>query len=185
MISGIILAGGAGTRMKGRDKGLEVWHGKALIDHVIEGFLPQVTTLHINANRNHSCYQRRGYPVIEDRSKQLLGPLAGIAVGLEVIQSPWLAVAPCDSPIFPHNYVQRLYHFAQEKQLSLTWVSQNGRDHPLFCLINGKLREALNDFLYSQERRRVLDFFNDHGTALMFSEKLPSFANFNDESSLK
>ncbi|MBT0723597.1 molybdenum cofactor guanylyltransferase [Rosenbergiella sp. S61] len=185
MISGIILAGGAGRRMKGKDKGLVLWHKKALIDHVIENFSPQVTCLVVNANRNIALYQQRGFPVIQDKALQLLGPLAGIDVGLEAIQTEWLAVAPCDSPLFPSDYVQRLYDFAQCNKLALTWVHQNGQDHPLFCLIHRELQEALNDFLYQQGRRKVLDFFNSHGRAMIFSEDVPHFANFNDEESLK
>ena len=185
MISGIILAGGAGQRMNGKDKGLVHWHGKALIDHVIGHFAPQVSHLIINANRNVTLYQERGFPVIKDRAESLLGPLAGIEVGLETINSEWLAVAPCDSPLFPNDYVQRLYQFTQHNNLALSWVQQNGQDHPLFCLIHRELREVLHDFLHREGKRKVTDFFTRYGQALAFNEQLPLFTNFNDEASLK
>ncbi|WP_241573639.1 molybdenum cofactor guanylyltransferase MobA [Rosenbergiella nectarea] len=185
MISGIILAGGAGERMNGKDKGLVQWRGKALIDHVIVYLAPQVSHLAINANRNIILYQERGLPVIQDKVQSLLGPLAGIEVGLEAIKTEWLAVAPCDSPLFPNDYVQRLYEFTQHNKLALSWVRQNGQDHPLFCLIHRELRNDLHNFLHQQGRRKVLDFFESHGSAMEFSEELPLFANFNDEESLR
>jgi len=185
VISGIILAGGAGRRMNGKDKGLVQWHEKALIDHVIEHLAPQVSHLAINANRHITLYQQRGYHVIQDKAQTLLGPLAGIEVGLEAIVTEWLAVAPCDSPLFPNDYVQRLYEFTQCHNLPLTWVRQNGQDHPLFCLIHRDLRGMLHDFLYQEEKRKVTVFFTRHGRAMEFSEELPLFTNFNDEASLK
>lgn len=185
MINGIILAGGAGRRMNGKDKGLVQWQGKALIDHVIEYLLPQVSHLTINANRNMTAYQARGFPVIRDNAKSLLGPLAGIEVGLASMDTEWLAVAPCDSPLFPMDYVQRLYDFSQHNKLALSWVRQGGQDHPLFCLIHRELREALHEFLHQEQGRKVIEFFIRHGSALEFSEKQPQFANFNDEASLK
>ena len=184
MIEGIVLAGGAGRRMNGQDKGLVVWRGKAMIDHIIENFAPQVDELILNANRNHIDYQQRGYAVIPDKDSQRLGPLAGIEVGLAAISSPWLAVVPCDGPIFPSDLVQRLYQFAQTNQLPVTWVCQQGRDHPLFCLINKRLLDALSDFLHHQGKRKVLAFFTHYGAAMDFNEPLPHFANFNHELSL-
>lgn len=185
VISGVILAGGAGRRMAGKDKGLLLWREKALIDHIIEQFAPQVSELVINANRNHSRYQQRGFSVVQDKLTERLGPLAGIEAGLQATLSPWLAVTPCDSPLFPNDLVKRLYQFVQEKQLPVAWVRQKDRDHPLFCLIHRALQAPLQDFLYLQGQRKVLDFFNAHGMALSFSEELPYFANFNDSTSLK
>ncbi|MEW8383867.1 MAG: NTP transferase domain-containing protein, partial [Candidatus Thiodiazotropha taylori] len=45
----VILAGGRGSRMGGNDKGLILFDGKPLIEHVINTIAPQVGRLLINA----------------------------------------------------------------------------------------------------------------------------------------
>ena len=54
-ITAAILAGGAGTRLGGRDKGLEPLDGLLLVEHVI-GALRDVDAVLIVANRNHDAY---------------------------------------------------------------------------------------------------------------------------------
>jgi molybdopterin molybdotransferase len=55
-ISGLILAGGRGTRMGHVDKGLQPFGGTAMVAHVLARLEPQVATVAINANRNHDTY---------------------------------------------------------------------------------------------------------------------------------
>ena len=68
-ITGLILAGGAGRRVGGADKGLLKYAGLTLIEHQIEWFKPQVKTLLISANRNISQYQNFGYSVLKDNNE--------------------------------------------------------------------------------------------------------------------
>ena len=65
-ITGVILAGGRGSRLGGVDKGLVPLHGRPLIEHVIDALRPQVGALLISANRNHDIYASYGYPVVAD-----------------------------------------------------------------------------------------------------------------------
>ena len=51
-IYALIMAGGMAKRMDGADKGLVLWHGKPLIDHVIDRIKPQVGHIAVSANRN-------------------------------------------------------------------------------------------------------------------------------------
>ena len=44
-ITGVVLAGGQGSRMGGVDKGLQVLRGKPMVQWVIERFAPQVDEL--------------------------------------------------------------------------------------------------------------------------------------------
>jgi len=48
-VTGLILAGGKGSRMGGVDKGLQTFRGKRLVDHVYERFAPQV------GGHHHQC----------------------------------------------------------------------------------------------------------------------------------
>jgi molybdopterin-guanine dinucleotide biosynthesis protein A len=51
-ITGLVLAGGRGSRMGGLDKGLQPFQGKPLVRHVLQRLAPQVGALMVNANRN-------------------------------------------------------------------------------------------------------------------------------------
>ena len=51
-VTGIILAGGRGSRMGGVDKGLERFQGQPLAFRAMMRLVPQVADVLINANRN-------------------------------------------------------------------------------------------------------------------------------------
>ena len=63
---GILLAGGASTRMGGGDKCLLPLGGRPLLRHVIERLRPQVEALVINANEDPVRFAQFGLPAIPD-----------------------------------------------------------------------------------------------------------------------
>ena len=58
-ITGLILAGGRGSRMGGVDKGLQAHLGIPLAMHALLRLSPQVGEVMINANRNQEAYVYR------------------------------------------------------------------------------------------------------------------------------
>ena len=62
-ITGLVLAGGRGSRMGGVDKGLQNFNGTPLALHALMRLQPQVGELMINANRNLAAYESFGVPV--------------------------------------------------------------------------------------------------------------------------
>ena len=94
-ITGLVLAGGKGSRMGGADKGLVCFKDTPLVEYVIDILEPQCKTLVISANRNEDVYKDYGYPVVTDENRNFSGPLAGIAAGLEIVETPYMVVAPC------------------------------------------------------------------------------------------
>jgi len=103
-ITGLVLAGGRGSRMGGVDKGLQHYKGRPLVQHVLDRLGPQVGGLMINANRHLDAYAAFGVPVWPDTLADYPGPLAGLAH----CPTPDLASVPCDSPLFPTDLVARL-----------------------------------------------------------------------------
>ena len=73
-ITGLILAGGRGTRMGTVDKGLQTLHGEPLVQHVLHRLAPQVGPLLINANQHLDEYRQFGVPVISDALPGHEGP---------------------------------------------------------------------------------------------------------------
>ena len=76
-ITGLILAGGRGSRMGGVDKGLQNHQGLPLAMHALLRLQPQVGHVMINANRNLGAYESMGVPVWPDALADYPGPLAG------------------------------------------------------------------------------------------------------------
>ena len=107
-ITGMVLAGGRGSRMGGVDKGLQGFRGMPLAMHALFRLQPQVGETMINANRNLSAYESMGVPVWPDALPDYPGPLAGFLAGLERCETPYLVVVPCDTPLFPEDLVERL-----------------------------------------------------------------------------
>ncbi|MGC7405224.1 molybdenum cofactor guanylyltransferase MobA [Pandoraea pneumonica] len=107
-ITGLILAGGRGQRMGGRDKGLQLYDGRPLAAHVLARLAPQVGTVLISANRNHATYAALGADVISDETQDFAGPLAGMLSGLRAAKTEYVLVVPCDSPLLPDDLAVRL-----------------------------------------------------------------------------
>lgn len=108
VITGVVLAGGRGTRMGGIDKGLQLLKGKALWRHVADRLQPQVTKLAISANRNLDCWRSSGYPIITDSLNDFPGPLAGMLSVMHQVEGEWFLFCPCDTPFIPLFLAERL-----------------------------------------------------------------------------
>jgi len=156
-ITGLVLAGGRGSRMGGVDKGLQNHKGVPLALHALLRLQPQVGEAMINANRNLGAYESMGVPVWPDAQSDFPGPLAGVLVGLERCETPYLVTVPCDTPNFPLDLVQRLAHGLQAEGAELAMAATRERGEvmpqPVFCLLKAELLESLVKSLQSGERK--------------------------------
>lgn len=156
-ITGLVLAGGRGSRMGGVDKGLENYLGMPLALHALLRLQPQVGALMVNANRNLGAYEALGTPVWPDALADYAGPLAGLLAGLEHCETPYLVTVPCDTPNFPQDLVARLAAglVAQDAEIAMAASREDGqlRLQPVFCLVHAALMESLLDFLRAGERK--------------------------------
>jgi molybdopterin-guanine dinucleotide biosynthesis protein A len=156
-ITGLVLAGGRGSRMGGLDKGLQPHQGLPLALHALQRLQPQVGEVGINANRNLAAYEAMGVPVWPDRLANHPGPLAGLLAGLEHCRTPYLASVPCDSPHFPTDLVARLAAAlaAADADIAMAATTEDGlqRPQPAFLLLKAGLRESLAAALHEGERK--------------------------------
>ena len=113
-VAGIVLAGGAASRIGG-EKALLPFQGGVLLDAVIARVAAQVSILAINvAREDEHNYRHRfaSHPLIVDDFPKGTGPLAGVLAGLEWLAkqggAQWLATFPCDTPFLPHDLVAQL-----------------------------------------------------------------------------
>ena len=126
-VTGLILAGGRGSRMGGIDKGLQNFRGLPLALHTLLRLQMQqgqpLAEVMINANRNLSAYESFGAPVWPDTLDGFAGPLAGFMTGLERCETPLLLTVPCDTPLFPLDLVQRMHQALQREQADLAMAA--------------------------------------------------------------
>ena len=157
-ITGVILAGGRGSRMGGVDKGLQNFNGMPLALHTLMRLQPQVGHVMINANRNLGAYESFGVPVWPDVLDDYAGPLAGFLTALERCETRWLVTTPCDSPLFPLDFVERLAHAAQADGAEIAMAAAREEDgqlrmQPVFCLLRVDLLESLVKFTHGGGRK--------------------------------
>jgi molybdopterin-guanine dinucleotide biosynthesis protein A len=170
-ITGVILAGGRGSRMGGVDKGLQNFNGMPLALHTLLRLQPQVGEIMINANRNLGAYEAFGVPVWPDVLSDYAGPLAGFLTALERCETPWLVTVPCDTPLFPQDLVARLAQAAQEQDAEIAMAAAREEDgtvraQPVFCMLRLDLLESLVKF--TQGGGRKIDAWTgQHKTAIV------------------
>ena len=156
-ITGLILAGGRGSRMGGVDKGLQAHLGMPLAMHALLRLSPQVGEVMINANRNLAAYESMGAPVWPDALPDYPGPLAGFLAGLEHCATPYLATVPCDSPHFPEHLVARLAERldGENAEIAIAATREDGelRLQPVFCLMKATVMESLVAFTGRGQRK--------------------------------
>ena len=157
LITGLVLAGGRGSRMGGVDKGLQNHGGMSLALHALLRLQMQVGTVMINANRNLGAYEAMGVPVWPDVMADYPGPLAGLLTGLERCETPYLVSVPCDTPNFPTDLVAKLAQalVTQDADIAMAAIHEDGelRTQPVFCLLKSALLESLVAYLHSGERK--------------------------------
>jgi molybdopterin-guanine dinucleotide biosynthesis protein A len=187
-ITGLILAGGRGSRMGGVDKGLQNYAGVPLAMHALMRLGPQVGQLMINANRNLGAYEAFGVPVWPDAAPDYAGPLAGFLAGLERCETPYLVTVPCDSPLFPDDLVQRLANAMVENDADIAMAATREGDalqvQPVFCLMKTRLLESLIQFTQGGQRK-IDKWTAQHRCVDVPFEDAHAFANANTLDELK
>jgi len=139
-IVGAVLAGGAGTRVGGTDKGLLPLLGRPLVEHALDALRPQCAALLVVANRNLHRYVELA-PTIQDSSPGHAGPLAGLAAAFgflaanEHARFAWLATLPVDCPEPPGDFIARSRAAADGAVPSgCAYARTSGKPQPLIAL---------------------------------------------------
>jgi len=172
-ITGVVLAGGRGSRMGGIDKGLQNFNSMPLALYTQLRLSPQVGELLINANRNLAAYESFGVPVWPDAASlgEFAGPLAGFLTGLERCETAFMMTVPCDTPLFPHDLVARLAAALEAEDAEIAMpaaLEEDGqlRAQPVFCLIRAELLESVVRFTHGGGRK-IDAWTAQHKTALV------------------
>jgi len=180
--TGLILAGGAGRRVGGRDKGLLSWQGAPLVEHVAQRLRPQVGRLLISCNRNREYYATLDATLVTDSRQDFQGPLAGIESAIPHISSEFLLVAPCDNPLLPLDLASRLLtdiNRSDAPGVDICFAHDGERGQYLCAAIRCTALVELPAFL-DQGHRAVRQWYTHQGCrSVDFSDRAECFANLN------
>lgn len=149
-VTGVILAGGAGHRMGGQDKGLVLFRGRPMVAWVAAALAPQVDELIIVANRNPATYHALGHRVVSDLREGFNGPLAGFESALHHASHDWVLTCPTDVPLLPPGYAAA---FTTVQPLHIATGRISAQAEPLFSLLPKQALPSLRAALDAGERR--------------------------------
>ncbi|MGO1693364.1 MAG: molybdenum cofactor guanylyltransferase MobA [Marinobacter sp.] len=178
----LLLAGGAGTRMNGQDKGLIHWCERPMAHWVADALRAISSPLLISANRSLEEYRLLGHVLEDSVEFKGQGPLAGLLAGLTEAQKRGfdaVLVCPCDTPGIQPELFRRLFT-AWREQPDLPVIAQcDGRAHPLHGIYPVSLAGLLENQLRN-DNRRVMVFAEIAGAkTLNCLDAADSFKNRN------
>lgn len=185
-VAGVVLCGGRGRRMGGRDKGLVPLGGEPLAARAARALAPQVAGLCINANRNHAAYTELGWPLCPDTVDDLPGPLAGFLAGFGIARElgcDWLATVPGDTPSSPSDLVHRLQVGVRPAAASAAVAHAGGRRQPVFALLHVDLQPRLEAAL-AAGKNATGDWLSEIGAVEVAFPSAEPFAGINTEAEL-
>ncbi len=143
----VILCGGAGQRLGGVDKPLEMLAGRPLFERVLERVAAQAGSIIVSANRHAAQYAAYGLTVVDDGRHAGCGPLAGIAAGLAAATSEWVLLVPGDAPLLPDDLAARLDDARTRANAEIAYADDGHGPQPLCCLLPRALLADLVAYL--------------------------------------
>jgi len=153
--TGIILAGGSGSRMNGADKSQLVVNNRPMLDRNIEKLRKWFSQVLIVTNRQR-CYD---YPdvkqIIDERAG--CGPLMGLYSGLRASGHKLNFVMACDMPHVSQDMVQLLMDNTKDADVVVPMI--NGYYEPLLAIYNKSVIPAIEESI-ENELFKVVDFYD-------------------------
>jgi molybdopterin-guanine dinucleotide biosynthesis protein A len=172
----LLLSGGRGQRMGGRDKGLIDWRGRPLIAWLHDLTRPLTDDLIVSCNRNAEQYAHYADRLVADDDPDFQGPLAGIRAGLNAARHEHLLVLPCDAPLLDRELLDRLLAALGERPVMLR---RGGFWEPLFAVLPTALKAAVERAWLAGERSPQRIFREHSPLAVDCAEDDPRLANLN------
>jgi len=176
--SALILAGGRGQRMGGRDKGLIDWQGEPLVAHVHRVLRPLTDDLVISCNRNQQAYRAYADQLVGDAEADYPGPLAGVIAGLRVARHEWVVLLACDAPLVDRALIEDLLRLAVASD-SAAMVRQAGYWQPMFSVLPRRVLPLLEQAWAVGERSLQKALLREAVQGLECADDDRRLSNFN------
>ena len=185
-VIGLLLAGGEGRRLGGRDKGMVPWQGRPMAAWVFEALSTVASAVLISANRSLDDYRALApapdQVFEDDTAVHGQGPLAGLLTGLRRARAHGAAavlVCPCDTPEMTPTILVKLVSAWQAAPETAVIAECEGRVHPLHGVYPVALIPLLEKQL-QQGNRKVMAFAEAAGVQrVAFTDVSQAFKNRN------
>jgi molybdopterin-guanine dinucleotide biosynthesis protein A len=191
MITGLILAGGSGTRL-GEFKPLAPFGDRTLIEHVA-GLLRQVVDEVVvsvalgTSDRYDGIFDDAR--IVEDRERDR-GPLEGLAAGLRAAAGEYTLVSPCDTPFLAEGVCRLVIRTAMGTDGAVPFV--RGYFEPLHGAYKTSTCARAFDESLSEGKRKPKDAYEKLDIAPVYEgllreidPELRSFWNINSREDLE
>ncbi|WP_040726605.1 molybdenum cofactor guanylyltransferase MobA [Thiomicrorhabdus sp. Kp2] len=142
-ITGVIIAGGQGSRVGYQQKALLPYHGEPILKPILSLLSSQVKNVWVNANAELLRYKAFSEKLFSDEYQGFLGPLAGMHAAWQHIDTEWAVFVPCDNPNIPNDFVERLVQAYKQQPNPIVAVFDGQRLQPLYLLMHCSMRESL------------------------------------------
>ncbi len=165
----LILAGGRSRRFGGDKLGAD-WHGRSLLDHVVERMREWSDDVIVLVAHDHDAQGRSPTPGVRllPDPEPSPGPLVGVASGLAAARHEIVGVIGGDMPLVPLRVLDLLAREAASADRSVAGLMVDGRMEPLPVCIRRPLAAArLNELVAAGARRlgALRDLNGSHGLA--------------------
>ncbi|MDD4952252.1 MAG: molybdenum cofactor guanylyltransferase [Desulfovibrionaceae bacterium] len=155
--AGVILCGGLGTRMGGRNKAFLRIAGRPIIERLLEVYAGIFDEIVLAAS-DPEPYQGLGVKVAGDRY-DLRSSLTGIHAGLSAVLAPHAFVAACDSPFLNPDLVRALVQMSAPDLDVVAPLLDNGHLHAL-CAVYSKRCLPHIEAQIKQRDFKIVRFFH-------------------------
>ena len=175
-----ILAGGEGRRL-GADKAMVDIAGTPMIAHVRRAL--RADSLAVVGHADAAALL--GATFLSDPDVAVRGPLKGVLAALEWAagqHAEWLVTAPCDVPLLPADFSDKLVNAAQAAGAEAAHVATSDGPHALCAVWRPSLAKKLKDDLARGIHRAVRDV-SPGAVRVMFADS-EAFLNVNTRDDL-
>jgi molybdenum cofactor guanylyltransferase len=169
MISGAVLAGGRSSRF-GRDKALEVWRGKTLLEHALASLEDCAERFVVGGTSER--YGFADVPIHPDL-EPFQGSLYALARALELAQSDRIAVMACDMP----GLTREFWNFMTGLEPAQVVIPENadGFPEPLAAIYRRSCLPAIQTALEANQLRMTGWHANLEVRMVLWAELEPKF----------
>lgn len=187
-LGGLILAGGQGSRMGYRNKGLMTFDNAHLIDPAINVLKGQCEYVAISANQDIEAYQKKQFDVWKDIAPWLhCGPLGGVCSSVdhfpESIQ--YIQVLACDTPFIEQQIIEKLSKTIRETRHFAVYAKTSSQIHPTIFQFHRSALSHMKLFIQQQDKLGIRHWLTSIGAYAVEFKNDSSFININDEVTLK
>ena len=193
--SSLLLAGGLGTRLNGREKALMLYQDNTLLERTLAVLDEVSDELIVSLRDTEQMRQFSEYlgdrKIVIDKIKNA-GPLAGMLAGFEQACGDYVFTVACDMPFLNGQLIDMMFDMVQEHD-ALIPISKNGTKETLHSVYHReKMLMAIENAMYEGHRSILapvssLDdvLYLDADVMKKIDKGLKSFVNINIPSDMK